>query len=327
MLLSIVIPYYNVESYVQACFEPLRELDPTQVEVLWVDDCGQDSTRERLLSAIQGHSHMRILTREQNGGLSAARNTGLDAAQGEYVYFLDSDDYCDASVLLKLAHQAKKEELDLIKARFLPFDDRGGSALPVRSAPSTPIVTGMELFASQCDLGMYEPMVWQCIYRRAFLFEHNLRMAEGMLFEDELFQTPALFHAKRVRMCDDLLLYYRQREGSIMSSFNKKAKWCSHYVEICRRLSQLAAQHANCTAAIALRKRTGQIALSIGKNIPAYRLEGQVKREAMQYLSQNRFTLARFALKSHDLSLSIQGILLALSPKVFLSLYFNMTSK
>lgn len=92
MLLSVVIPFYQVEHYIGACLDALAGLPEEDCEILLIDDCGRDASAAIAADYSAAHPNVRVIRRAQNGGLSAARNTGLDAAQGEYVYFLDSDD-------------------------------------------------------------------------------------------------------------------------------------------------------------------------------------------------------------------------------------------
>ena len=281
MRLSVVIPFYGVEAYMGACLERAGRLPQEETELLLVDDCGHDRSAEIAAAFCKTHKNARIIRREKNGGLSAARNTGLAEAQGEYVYFLDSDDLIEPEALWTLLKRACREKLDVYKGRFEFMDDETGERTPGPALPAMEATDGASVFAAQCQIGLYEPMVWQCLYRRAFLSEIGLTMPEGLLFEDELFQAPALLKAKRAAVCEDVILLYRQRAGSIMGSFAKSAKWCASYLEVCRRLDRLGNALPDGEAKEALQKRVGQIALSVCKNIPAYHLPKPVAKEAM----------------------------------------------
>lgn len=238
LLLSVVIPFYRVEKYIGACLAALEGLE--ECEALLVDDCGDDQSADIAQAYCAAHPFARVIRREKNGGLSAARNTGLSAAKGEYVYFLDSDDIPNAQALLRVTKRAEAQKLDVAKARFCYLDDETGELSDGAAISPTEIMSGGELFAAQCAEGVYEPMVWQCVYRHAFLDEIGLRMADGLLFEDELFQAPALLKAKRTQAFEDVLLQYRQRQGSIMASFARSSKWCESYLQVCRKLDELA---------------------------------------------------------------------------------------
>ncbi|MGN0995612.1 MAG: glycosyltransferase family 2 protein [Candidatus Ventricola sp.] len=325
MLLSVVIPFYQVEAYLDACLSRAARLE--DCEVLLVDDCGADGSARIAADWCARRDNFRVIRREKNGGLSAARNTGLAEARGEYVYFLDSDDLPEPEALLALARDARKGALDVAKARFAYLDDATGALTDGPAIPATPAMTGGALFAAQCRAGLYEPMVWQCVYRRAFLAEHGLSMAEGLLFEDELFQAPALLHAARAAAFDRVILQYRQRGGSIMGSFARSSRWCASYLAVCRQLSALAGRQERGEARSALQRRVGQIALSVGKNIAAYRLEQPVLGEAEAFLIAHAAELSCYAVRSGDALVAAQGLLLRCSPGGFVRLYAALTGK
>ena len=321
MLLSVIIPFYHVEAYIGACLARASELPAQECELLLVDDCGADGSAALAQAFAREHANARIIRRAQNGGLSAARNTGLAEARGEYVYFLDSDDLPEPQALYAMVCRARDAQLDVVKGRFVFFDDETGDETPGPAIPETGVTTGAALLAQQCRADVYKPMVWQCAYRRAFLAENALQMAEGLLFEDELFQAPALLAAARAQAVTDVILRYRQRAGSIMKSFAKNARWCGSYLTVCRRLRALADSRQRDDASRALCRRVGQIALSVAKNIPAYALPPDVAAEAMAFVRGNRRELAGYALRSGDALVAAQGALLALSPRAFVALY------
>ena len=101
--ISIIIPVYNVEQYVDECLQSVANQTMTEgIECIIVDDCGQDNSAtiaKHFVDSYQGDIRFTFIQREKNGGLSAARNTGIEAATGEYVYFLDSDDYLVPSAI------------------------------------------------------------------------------------------------------------------------------------------------------------------------------------------------------------------------------------
>ena len=324
MLLSVIIPFYQVQAYIGACLERICRLPQEACEVLLVDDCGRDASASIAAEYCRRHANFRLIRREANGGLSAARNTGMGQARGEYVCFVDSDDLPNPDALYALARDAQASRLDVAKARFRYFDDETGRQTDGPAIPATGVMTGGALFAAQCRAGLYEPMVWQCVFRRAFLEENGLTMAEGLLFEDELFQAPALLCASRAAASERVILLYRQRAGSIMASFAKSARWCESYLQVCRRLSALSADLPRGEARRALQKRTGQIALSVAKNIPAYRLPEAVAAQARAFLREHRRELASYAVRSGSAAVAAQGLALCASPGLFISGYAGL---
>ena len=320
MRLSVIIPFYRVERYFGACLAGLEGLPRGETEILLVDDCGDDGSLKLASEWSRGRDNVRILRREANGGLSAARNTGLAAASGDYVFFLDSDDVPDGRAIGEAARLAAARDLDVLKARFVYYDDADGQLRPGPEIPVTGEVSGAELFAGECRADCYEPMVWQCLYRRSFLEKSGLRMTEGILFEDEVFQLSALLAAGRASACGLVLLRYRQRAGSIMASFTKGTAWCGSYLEICRLMSGRIPD-APGAAVSELKRRVGQIALGAAKNIEAYGLTGEVRGDALGFVRRNRRELSGYALRSGRAALAAQGLLLGAWPELYLGLY------
>ncbi len=319
MLLSLIIPFYNVEPYFEACLKGLETL-PEETEILLIDDCGKDGSLKIAQRFCECTKNARVISRVKNGGLSAARNTGLAQAVGEYVFFLDSDDIPDGMAIYKAAEEARRTGAEIIKGRFsYLFED--GTRLNSPAVPAGKEMRGRDLFLAECRQNTFQPMVWQCVYKRLFLQEQHLSMQEGLLFEDEVFLTPALFRAGKVLYTDRFLLSYRQRKGSIMGGMQKSAAWCKSYMEICRFLNRFAEGETEDAAVQALRVRIGKIALSIGKNIPAYQLSGEVRAEAEAFLYRNRREISRYALKSPSYPVKLQGSLLRFSPGLFLRMY------
>ena len=148
MKVSIIIPVYNVEQYVEECLQSVANQTMTEgIECIIVDDCGPDNSAaiaKRFIDSYQGDIRFTFLQREKNGGLSAARNTGIRAATGEYVYFLDSDDYLVPSAIETLISIADRNGgVDLLPALYI-----------------TNAGHHMDQFASHCDLydgGYTEP--------------------------------------------------------------------------------------------------------------------------------------------------------------------------
>ena len=116
--ISIIIPIYNVAEYITECLQSvMRQTYKGEIECILVDDCGKDksiSVAEQLISDYKGQIEFRILHHEHNRGLSAARNTGTDAATGDYIYYLDSDDYISDDCIEVLTQPLEVCEYDMV---------------------------------------------------------------------------------------------------------------------------------------------------------------------------------------------------------------------
>ena len=218
---SVIVPVYNVEGYVGDCIASLRAQTMGDFQVVCVDDgsTDQSAARARAAAGVDGRF---VFVERENGGLSAARNTGLEAATGDYVCFLDSDDWYEPQTLERLCARADADRLDLLdfsartvyesdevrKVREEVFDAR---------QPIEGVMSGPELFARYWSTRDYVSSACFHLMSRRLLDDAGLRFCEGVLHEDELF-TPVLYaHAKRAALLNEPLYCRRMRADSIMT--------------------------------------------------------------------------------------------------------------
>lgn len=210
MKFSIIVPVYNVEAYLIQCLESLQSQDYTDFEVICVNDGSTDGSREILAEWETHFPKMRVIDRE-NGGLSAARNTGLEAAKGDYILFVDSDDWLETNILSTLNNS-------LNNADMVCF---GGWMGTKEEHPTREFFNSGWEYYNQHALKHHEyPFVCVTLrcYRRQFLEENALRFREGILHEDNYFTPLACLAAHTVIVIPNMLYHYRVRPGSIMST-------------------------------------------------------------------------------------------------------------
>lgn len=217
MKFSVVVPIYNVELYLGQCLESLQAQDYTDFEVICVNDGSTDSSREILTAWETRMPQIMVIDRE-NGGLSAARNTGLAVADGDYVVFVDSDDLVEPTMLSRLAEEAHSEDMVCFACRK---SDSGATDKLVSEQGD-----GWSYYNRHALEHREVPFVcvWQRCYRREFLEENYLRFREGILHEDNEFTPRACFKAKSIKTIPDVLYNYRMRPGSIMATRGMKSK-------------------------------------------------------------------------------------------------------
>ena len=233
MKFSVVVPVYNVELYLEQCLEILRTQDYSDYEVICVNDGSTDSSREILTAWETRMPQMRVIDRS-NGGLSAARNTGLQAATGDYVVFVDSDDWVEASMLSTLAKVTDGNDMVCFACRRT--DNNAHDTLQ-------PEQSGGWEYYNRHALEHREVAfvcVWQRCYRRGFLIENNLCFREGILHEDNEFTPRACLKSKRVKVIPNVLYNYRIRSGSIMTTRGLRSK--ESLISIGNELSELFAK-------------------------------------------------------------------------------------
>jgi len=208
-LLSLVVPVYNVAPYLPRCLESLAGLAPPADEIIVVDDGSTDDCPRILAGFAPRLPKMRVIHQE-NGGLSAARNTGLDAAHGKYLAFVDSDDFVEPDAYTEALRQAEDQQLDmaLFNADY-HFEGRQPDRPIYASAQATGVIPGREWLRLRLSSGTLLHMVWMHLYRREFIEANRFRFIPRLIHEDVIWTTRALLAAQRVRFDPHIAVHYR----------------------------------------------------------------------------------------------------------------------
>ncbi len=239
---SIIVPYYNVESVlVDRCLRSIvcQEWGGICYEVVLVDDGSPLPLADSTKAIIDEFAHFTFI-HQDNRGLSAARNAGLNVAQGRYVFFLDSDDYWfhnAISPLLKILSESEHSIVKFVSEHISDSDDVRLSTKDVPSLATTHYSSGCE-YMSRCNI--IKGACTYC-YERHFLVDNELLMPEGIIHEDEWFLTKAFFAARDVLVTNVPLYAYIRREGSI-TSLKTKEQWhrsFSHFFHSIRLVGEL----------------------------------------------------------------------------------------
>lgn len=205
MRLSVIIPMYNCAPVIERCLDSLEV--PAEAEVLVVDDGSTDNGREVVLRYAEAHPYVRLL-RKENGGVSSARNTGIESAQGKYLMFVDADDYLAPGGLERLLELAEKEDVDVLKYRILKVSNTD-------EADNTSIVS-CRINCNRIIIGKGEALAGNTVsdfhvvdglFRRAVLMENNIRFHTDLyLHEDDVFMAECYAVTQKV-ISTDLPLY------------------------------------------------------------------------------------------------------------------------
>lgn len=215
MKISIIIPVYNVAPYIGDCLRSVMGQSYLgAMECILVDDCGKDNSMEIVEGMIEdyhGAIDFRIVKHAQNRGLSAARNTGMAAATGDYVYFLDSDDEIMPDCIEALAEPGYDFTIGecRIEGGQLP-----GVALKLNDGQ---VLEGAEVLHAYREEAWYMMSVNK-LYRLAFLKENGLKFREGIIFEDELWSFQVACTAQKIGVVGRETYVYKLREGSITTA-------------------------------------------------------------------------------------------------------------
>lgn len=234
MLFSIIIPVYNVEPYLRECLDSVSHQTFADWEAICVNDGSTDSSGD-ILSEYAAHDSRFHITTQPNGGLSSARNRGLAHAQGDYILFLDSDDWLENNALEILDSNlhpptSNLQPLDMLCFGGRRYDEATSTYKPADVLPHITYSSGMEYYNAnalcQRDFA-FVCVVLRC-YRRQFLLDNNLRFREGILHEDNEFTPRACLKAQSIKVIPDVLYNYRVRPNSIMTTIQAEREECSH---------------------------------------------------------------------------------------------------
>ncbi|HEY4533370.1 MAG TPA: glycosyltransferase [Fusobacterium sp.] len=215
--LSIIIPIYNVESYLRECLESVYAVNLLK-EVILVNDGSTDHSLQIAEEFAEKYPEETILISQENRGLSAARNVGLERARGEYIYFIDSDDFLNSHVFENFFTQIKGTNLDILHGSGMRYENEASTVSITHNGHITvteTAISGREFIYRMFEADTYVDYVWLNIYRRDFLLENSFFFQEGITYEDVLFSMPVFFRAKKIRHLESHFYYYRIRENSI----------------------------------------------------------------------------------------------------------------
>jgi len=214
ILFSVIIPVYNVKEYLRHCVMSVLKQSCESVEVILVDDGSTDGS-EKICDDFRDYNKVKII-HKSNGGLSDARNVGLKFANGEYILFLDADDYWDDSNFLnKASDMIEKENPDLIVFGYKKINNVGEIT---KYIPKSFCGTICNL----TKLGGYNICAWDKIVRKKSLSEYNIQFRKGVYSEDMEWCSKVFSVVKSCCVLSEAPYAYRQREGSITKTLSNK---------------------------------------------------------------------------------------------------------
>ena len=294
ILLSIIIPVYNVELYLKECLDSifLHQKISREIEVIAVNDGSTDRSGEILNEYKKQHDF--ILFDQENKGLSCARNSGIKTAKGKYLLFMDSDDCFMPDALDQILSYLAKTDAELIEFNYKVLNPAEPKLKLKYKCPAIVTGSGQEVFCAWEKSGFYRPMVWTKAVSRKMIVLNQLYFYPGIYHEDEEWSPKVFAHAGCVCYLPLELYVYRIREGSTMSKKTRK-----HYMDMLIVIDSLckftSSENLSVQYIGSLQRYLSFLYFSLIKGI---RISGEYDRQLISAL-EKRETLIKFSADFH----------------------------
>lgn len=216
---SVIVPVYNVEKYLSFCLDSIINQTLSDIEIICVNDGSTDNSELILKNYAAFDKRIKIINKE-NGGLSSARNTGVQAAQGEYIIFVDSDDYISPVLLEKVIAFSKKHKVDYVSFNyFSQLQNPPKTCLSFCAVEHS--IENKSLLEKNIPDTIFSNIpisAWSKLYKTQIIKDYDMKFTEGMIYEDGPWTFEYFCHCKKLLFTNMPLYFYRvNREGSIMS--------------------------------------------------------------------------------------------------------------
>ena len=220
ILISVIIPVFNVQEYVEECVKSVLDQSYQNIEIIIINDGSTDASSDICKRIANMDSRIRLIE-QKNIGLGETRNRGIELAKGDYIAFVDSDDYIHTDFLKILLNKAEETGADIIEGEYEVLKD-GFKKLNYSFKNTSPFFlddNNKELFYKFYYFGsIYKHFAWDKLYKKEFLIRNNIRFGDNRIIfaEDTWFQLQALYYNPRIDFATGAIYVYRQRLESIM---------------------------------------------------------------------------------------------------------------
>lgn len=317
-MISLIIPVYKVEQYIERCLISClnqKDINPSDYEIIVINDGSPDKSADIARNILAGYPNCKVID-QPNKGLGGARNTGIENASGEYIWFIDSDDWIapDSLSILKI-NILKYSFPDLIRFRSANVIE---SKYQIRQSEYLEnISSGIEVFERG---GLITCAPFQLI-KRSVLQENKLRFREGIFHEDNEFMPRLAYYSKTVASINDVLYFVYQNPTSITRTINPKKSF--DLIEVCDSLSLFAKCHKY--PSMADTAMNAFISLSLNNALSGIsNQDPQIKQDFNAKLFLNRH-LFRHLIKSKTPKYILEGIFFYLSSN-YINIYNRLVA-
>lgn len=303
---SFIVPVYNTEKYLKKCLDSLVNQTLKEFEIIIVNDGSTDKSSEIISKYIEKYSNMKLIE-QKNVGLSMARNNGVKKAQGEYLIFVDSDDYVELDLLKRIDENI--EDVDVLRFQIYEEDESYKNKVKVEEVPFD-MVDGKTAIKLITNYKYVEP-AWCYVYRKEYYIKNKFNFKKGVYHEDFGLIPYVIYKAGKVKSIDYAGYHYISRSGSIINSVS--------YDKTVKKAFDMLEQYKELRSKVSIKeKNMDNYFLSYIANsaiVKADTLKGKEKKEYIKELNEmkayNDILVNSFVRK-------IKKVLLKISPNLYL---------
>ncbi len=225
---SVIIPVYNVEKYLKQTLDCVVNQSLKDIEIICVDNKSTDSTLDIIDSYAQNDDRFVIIKNRENLKQGIARNIGVEESNGEYIFFIDGDDFMNIDCIEKLYDKAKKDDSDITICCWAPYDDVSKKInykhvySQLKQIPEEYNNRSFSWRDIKYSIFWQSSVPWDKIYKKSFLIEKDVKFPGGVFFEDNVFVYDAFFKSTKISILRETLIYYRtNRKGAVTNTKDK----------------------------------------------------------------------------------------------------------
>lgn len=205
--ISVIVPIYNSEDYIDRCVRSIVEQSYKNIEIILVDDGSTDNSSMMCDEWAKNDKRVKVIHKE-NGGVSSARNEGLKIAKGDYISFVDSDDYIDKKMIEKMLNQMEKGNTDLVICNYEPNSNYNTNKL----------ISKNDFYNLILDKTLFRGYLWNKLYKKEIISKNNLKLDSKIhICEDLLFNCEYALYCNDIRVINDKLYYYSDDSYSVLN--------------------------------------------------------------------------------------------------------------
>ncbi len=241
---SIIVPVYGVEEWLARCLDALVNQTLKDIEIIVVNDGSPDNSQKIIDEYVKNYPDLVYGYQKKNGGLSDARNYGMQYATGEFIAFVDSDDYVDVTMYEKLYDKAIEENADAVTCAYFKVNEKKKNRKSAQKGSM--YLFGKNIRENTEVLIKMAPYAWNKMIRRSVFEKSGITFPKGLIFEDLCTMYPLFLYCNKVSKVDEELYYYiEEREGSIINTYSEKKMQVLDSLTLLNRRFQEAGEFEN----------------------------------------------------------------------------------